>query len=53
MQVQIEEKMKLLIYREREVTDTRKLNAIVSLAGGIAHEYNNELTSQSQWRYHR
>ncbi len=45
LQKQIEEKLRLLLYREREVANTRKLNAIASLAGGIAHEYNNVLTS--------
>ncbi len=45
LQKQIEEKMRLLVYREREVANTRRLNAIASLAGGIAHEYNNALTS--------
>ena len=45
LQQQVEEKMRLLLYREREVANTRKLNAVASLAGGIAHEYNNALTS--------
>lgn len=45
LQKQVDEKMHLLLYRERELANNRKLNAIASLAGGIAHEYNNVLTS--------
>jgi signal transduction histidine kinase len=45
LQEQVDEKMRLLLRRERELANTRKLNAIGSLAGGIAHEYNNALMS--------
>ncbi|MDJ0780327.1 MAG: ATP-binding protein [Desulfosarcinaceae bacterium] len=45
LQQQVEEKMRLLLRHERELANTRKLNAVASLAGGIAHEYNNALMS--------
>jgi signal transduction histidine kinase len=45
LQRQVEEKMHLLLRQERELANTRKLNAVASLAGGIAHEYNNALMS--------
>jgi signal transduction histidine kinase len=45
LQEQVEEKMDLLLRSERELANTRKLNAIASLAGGIAHEFNNALMS--------
>lgn len=45
LQKQVDEKMRLLLRHERELANTRKLNAIASLAGGIAHEYNNTLMS--------
>lgn len=41
----VDEKMGMLLHRERELANARKLNAIASLAGGIAHEYNNALAS--------
>ena len=42
---EVDAQMKMLISKERELANTRKLNAIASLAGGIAHEFNNMLTS--------
>jgi signal transduction histidine kinase len=45
LQQQVDEKMHLLLRQERELSNTRKLNAVASLAGGIAHEYNNALMS--------
>jgi signal transduction histidine kinase len=45
LQQQVDEKMHLLLRQERELANTRKLNAVASLAGGIAHEYNNALMS--------
>ena len=43
LEQQVAAKMKLLIHRERELSNTRKMNAIGALAGGIAHEFNNAL----------
>jgi signal transduction histidine kinase len=45
LQQEVDRKMALLLNRERELANTRKLNAIASLAGGIAHEFNNGLTA--------
>jgi signal transduction histidine kinase len=42
---QVDEKVAQVLSKERQLAHTRKLNAIASLAGGIAHEFNNALTS--------
>ena len=42
---EIDEKVEMILHKERELASTRKLNAVASLAGGIAHEFNNALTS--------
>ncbi len=42
---QVTEKVEILLRQERQLANTRKLNAVASLAGGIAHEFNNALTS--------
>lgn len=45
LHMEVDEKVAQILSKERQLAHTRKLNAIASLAGGIAHEFNNALTS--------
>lgn len=42
---EIDDKVQQILHKERQIAFNRKLNAIASLAGGIAHEFNNALTA--------
>jgi signal transduction histidine kinase len=42
---EIDDKVEQILHKERQIAFNRKLNAIASLAGGIAHEFNNALTA--------
>lgn len=42
---EIDDKVEQILLKERQIAFNRKLNAIASLAGGIAHEFNNALTA--------
>lgn len=42
---EIDDKVEQILHKERQIAFNRKLNAIASLAGGIAHELNNALTA--------
>lgn len=45
LQKEVDKKVEQIMIKERQINKNHKLNAIASLAGGIAHEYNNVLTS--------
>lgn len=42
---EVDDKVEQILNKEKQLACNRKLNAIASLAGGIAHEFNNALTS--------
>jgi len=45
LQIEVDQKTKAILRYERQLQQAQKLEAISTLAGGIAHEYNNALSA--------
>ena len=45
LQIEVEQKTREILHYERQLQQAQKLEAIATLAGGIAHEFNNALSA--------